>query len=322
MSSLNPDRSSTIVRCKVGSDSFVLDLGQVSGFQRAERLRAVREAGPAPFALVSPAGEVPVFGLAGLLGRSQPLLQPSQHVILIRTAAGLWGLLADQVSRALKVEAGAHHPLPLLLHAWPAVPADQVVVLQRTEAQLLLIPERLHPEGRQAYHPAFRSAPVEQRRPGRVAQGQLLVFAPGECWAGPRRLLFGLNLALLQEVIDLPTLVPVPCVPDSVLGLIVWRDQVLPVVDLGRCLGLPLTQLQRCAHLLVVATGTDAGLVCFPVLPGIRMSALPVPHYPCTRPLPLDLARAHGAVELQRETLVMPNLKKILAGPGSLGLPP
>jgi purine-binding chemotaxis protein CheW len=317
MSQQNPGRPSlSMVRCKVGGDTFLLDLCHVSGFQRAERLRVAGRTGPHLFELVGPAGTVPVFGLASLLGRSQPPVQPRQHVVLVTTAAGLWGLLADQVSQALKVEAEACRPLPPLCHAWPAIPADQVI-LHGTAPQLLLLPERLHPDGQHPPRSTSLPAPIEQRRPGKTVEGQMLVFAGSPAWAGERRLLFGLNLALLEEVIDLPTLVPVPRVPEYVLGLVVWRDQVVPVVDLGCRLGLPPTRLRRNVRLLVVNTGSDADVVCFPVLPGIQVLSLPVPHLPCTRPLPVDLSLAHGAVELKRETLVVPNLKKILAVPAT-----
>lgn len=47
---------------------------------------------------------------------------------------------------------------------------------------------------------------------------------------------FGLNLELVEEIIEMPSITKVPDAPDYVMGVICLRDQVLPLLDLIRCL--------------------------------------------------------------------------------------
>ena len=57
--------------------------------------------------------------------------------------------------------------------------------------------------------------------------------------------LFGLNVQLVQEVMHDQTLTPVPLAPETVLGLINLRGQILVAVDLAKLLRLPSRVGQR-----------------------------------------------------------------------------
>lgn len=49
---------------------------------------------------------------------------------------------------------------------------------------------------------------------------------------------YGIETAHVVEVVPLRALTPVPCVPDFVVGVIHHRGRMLPVLDLGRLVGL------------------------------------------------------------------------------------
>ena len=84
---------------------------------------------------------------------------------------------------------------------------------------------------------------------------ELLVFT----LAGAR---YAIDPAHAQEVMPLRDLVPVPCTPPQVLGVVNHRGRVLPVLDLGPVLDLPgVGPLQERQVLVVEAAGMVFGLV-------------------------------------------------------------
>ena len=82
--------------------------------------------------------------------------------------------------------------------------------------------------------------------------------------------LYGLETAHVREVVPLRNLVPVPCTPPFVLGLINLRGQILSVVDLRRIFGIPAGTIEGNNPVIVVhREGIEFGLLAESVL-GIR----------------------------------------------------
>jgi purine-binding chemotaxis protein CheW len=78
--------------------------------------------------------------------------------------------------------------------------------------------------------------------------GQYLRFA-----LGPGRYAVGLDR--VQEILEVGALTPVPLMPDCVRGVMNLRGAVVPVIDLGRRLGLELTRIGRRTCIVVVDLG-------------------------------------------------------------------
>ncbi len=74
--------------------------------------------------------------------------------------------------------------------------------------------------------------------PGGRQVGQLSTFHVGSY-------LFGVDVALVQEVVRLQQITPVPLAPDCVRGLINLRGEVLTAIDLRIRLGLPPSQTSK-----------------------------------------------------------------------------
>lgn len=116
--------------------------------------------------------------------------------------------------------------------------------------------------------PECRAAPAED--PGawealaRAAAGR----APGEASAedAARELLafrlagedYALPVERVREIVRLRPVTPVPRVPDTVLGVISLRGEVVQVVDLRRRLGLRADAPRR-THRIVVLHGEEGG---------------------------------------------------------------
>jgi purine-binding chemotaxis protein CheW len=69
-----------------------------------------------------------------------------------------------------------------------------------------------------------------------------------------------LAIDAVREVLDAPTLAPVPLAPPALLGQLAWRGEFLPVLDLGALLGIARTATGA-GVALVMAEGRVATLV-------------------------------------------------------------
>ncbi len=65
---------------------------------------------------------------------------------------------------------------------------------------------------------------------------------------------YGLPLARVERVLPMVAVAPLPQAPAIALGVINFHGEVLPVVDVGRRLGLPAREYGLAAHLVIVQT--------------------------------------------------------------------
>ena len=142
--------------------------------------------------------------------------------------------------------------------------------------------------------------------------GQLIIFASPNLDEGERRISFGLSISQVLEVLDPLPIIPLPGAPDFVIGLVNWRDQPTPVIDLAGWLGLGQKTVGQSAARLLMAGGGDAWIGC-PISSGVRMARLPINYRPCEHSPVSDPARLLGAFELEDETLLIPDLARIHA---------
>jgi purine-binding chemotaxis protein CheW len=313
-----PD-SLRVVRCGLAGEAYALDMTCVDSIQRVERMRPCPERADAVGKLPGRAGDVPVFGLAERLGRPPLPADVAQQVVVLRDGPRTWGLLVERVSQVVRVPAEGIFPLPSL-----AVGAGGTSVLGilRLETELLplLAAGRLHPNppdsdsgdplptallGR---HQAGVQGPRRGTRPG---QGRMVLFATDDPRPRERPLVFGLSLARVHEILDLPPLVRVPGATDYVLGLAAWGGRPTVVIDLARRLGLPASAGGARSRLLVVCPPGGAEPLGVVVRPSVRIVHLPLPNRPSARELPLDPSLTRSVLELRRETLVIPDLRNL-----------
>jgi chemotaxis signal transduction protein len=130
--------------------------------------------------------------------------------------------------------------------------------------------------------------------------------------------LFGLSLAQVEEVLRPVPVTPVPGAGDGLLGVLLWRDRVVPVIDLSGgpaadpAAGLP-------GRLLVVRGVRGPGRVAFPVRADLRVEPLPLPSRAWADGPRISSLAALGVFELAAGTVVVPDVDRILipdrAGP-------
>ena len=88
---------------------------------------------------------------------------------------------------------------------------------------------------------------VAERSPNAGSPMRLVLFALD----GQR---YGLPLARVERALPMVAVAPLPKAPAIALGVINLHGQVIPVVDVGRRLGLPAREYGLTAHLLVART--------------------------------------------------------------------
>ena len=261
-----------------------------------------------------------------------------------------WGLLVDRVSQVTQVPSNHVVPLPPIVIN-PSADYFKGVIKLDEELILFLAPERLHPDAslsagrpvREAtspspgFIPGIKS-PTASAGGQRRSYGQIVVFSIAKPHPGERALSFGLSISQVPEILEPLPMVLIPTAPAFVLGLVNWRDWPVTVIDLAGRLGFAeeanLTSNERNrliiardkGHVLPVPSavegsspkgGTNQGtLVGFLVRPAIRVLRLPIAHQPCSRTLPLDQALTRCIVELESETLVIPDIGCILRRDG------
>lgn len=100
-------------------------------------------------------------------------------------------------------------------------------------------------EASRAHNISFFSAPVREERKAAEATEHLATFFLG-------REEYGVDVRLVQEIIRVSEITPVPRAPDFVKGVINLRGRIIPVVDLKRKLGLGEVEVGRPSRIVVV----------------------------------------------------------------------
>ncbi|MFM9964159.1 MAG: chemotaxis protein CheW [Planctomycetaceae bacterium] len=128
-------------------------------------------------------------------------------------------------------------------------------------------------------------------------------------------LLCGLSATQVAEILEPLPIIPVPFAPSHVAGFVIWREQAVPVLQLGLSLGV--TDAVATSRMMIVRQGREfLALMTSQVL---RARRLPLPHQPCSPPLGLDSAAILGTFQSDSETLVVLNVSR-LTRPQSLGV--
>lgn len=105
---------------------------------------------------------------------------------------------------------------------------------------------------------------------------QLSTFSVG-------KYLFGVDVALVQEVVRLQQMTPVPLAPPAIAGLINLRGEVLTAIDLRARLGLPPAEVERDPVNVVVRVDDEPVSLLVDEIAGVmEVSQVPFEQTPAT----------------------------------------
>jgi purine-binding chemotaxis protein CheW len=100
-------------------------------------------------------------------------------------------------------------------------------------------------EAPRAHNISFFAAPVREERKAAEATEHLATFFLG-------REEYGVDVRLVQEIIRVTEITPVPRAPAFINGVINLRGRIIPVVDLKKKLGLGEVAIARASRIVVV----------------------------------------------------------------------
>lgn len=169
---------------------------------------------------------------------------------------------------------------------------------------------------------------------------RIVTFSIPESYAEERALTFGLSISQVPEILESLSMIRVPAAPEYVLGLLNWRERPIPLIDLAKRLGWSHEQKNDSnngtTRLIIVRDTAQEALAisspgssrtmaqprnnlaattlgAFLIQPTIRVLRLPIEYQPGERNVPFDQAMTRCIVELQDETLVIPDIAEIFS---------
>lgn len=302
-----------LLRCVVAGQVYGLAMAYVDGIQPVETLQG--QPGPQGLLGFLPGNEprLPVFSLAARLSQPQPAAPLTGHIVVLQAQARPWALYVEHLEGVIQVAQDELCALPAMLQ--PAASRLFNAVLHYENTLLLsLAPAGLHPYGvpdaLPLFHPVQRT--VSSVPPAPEAQAQILSFTTLATAAREHPWHFALSLSQVSQILPAQPLRPVPGTAATVMGLTWWRDAPLAVLDLSQCLGGPVSLLQADGRLLVARAASMQAFVGFPIRPEVHRWRLPLAHRPSVRHLPLQRTLMRGQFDLERTTLVIPDIDGIM----------
>ena len=308
--------SQRLIRCSIGTQTCCLELALVQSVQRAELMQPnLSEAGPIGWLPGKNQSSIPVWRLATRLGLPADPGQTGSIMVLHHNRHP-WALMVDRIMGILDVPADTILPVPEIIDRATEHVFRGIV---RVEQELILYvePERLHPEAvnplpgvttRQISPPSKTSAtsPASKQK-----KGQILLFSVGTESPFEYPITFGLSITQVAEILDRPALTRIPMAPKHILGLVNWRNQPVPAIDLGQLFGLGAALFEENTRLLIAQTGVEGEFIALPIQPSVKVQSLPLPYQPSRKEIPLNTTLAKGIFTFRNETLVIPDMNAV-----------
>jgi len=161
---------------------------------------------------------------------------------------------------------------------------------------------------------ASKPVPGEESPPSDYI-GRMLMFTTFEQASSEQKLVFGLSITQVVQVIESVSIRPVPASKPHVLGLTNWRRVPVPVVDLNSLFGYePLTEENRKRFLIIRSSG-NKGFLCLATCSDVRVVDLPIHNEPFDGDTGFDSSFIRGVFKLDKDFLVIPDIEKIIKTP-------
>jgi chemotaxis signal transduction protein len=314
MVTVQAPRTVNWLRCVVGEASVGVDLTQVVGVERGDRL-ALPPTETDPGRLLAAGGEVPVFPISWWFTHGIPPFRPGGQIILVESSRGRFGLLVDRVAPVARIAAEQIVPPPPGLGFAATRLISGVVVSEEGPVAILNIDEldpthepEADPPPRPTPRPAVRARGAHSRTSAR-----LLTFArvepPGR---GGRPVVIGLPVGAVDEVCDVPAGNPVAGGEEHVRELVAVRGRPMMLADAARWVGLPTEESFTSRRVVVVRVGEHK--VAVSAGSGVQVLPATIPCIPLRHRLPLRQDRLLGAFDASDFTIIVPRWTALVDG--------
>ena len=121
---------------------------------------------------------------------------------------------------------------------------------------------------------------------------------------------YALRLSGVERVVRAVTITPLPDAPATVLGIINFQGQIVPVINMRRCFGLPEQKIRISDQFIIVATARQTFALATDTVLGVI--DCPVGVISARDILP-QMDRVEGAMILADGMLLISDIDKILS---------
>lgn len=124
---------------------------------------------------------------------------------------------------------------------------------------------------------------------------------------------FGVDIAVVQEIVRMPEITRVPRAPAFVEGVVNLRGKIIPVVDLRKRFGLKLSEATKGTRIIVVTIGgRTVGMIVDAVSEVLRLDADSIEPTPEMVSSPIDASFLRGIAKLEGRLLILLDLGLVL----------
>lgn len=308
-----------VARCSIGHEKYFVDLGGVASIQQSNVVRQLPTAEQPIGQLDTAQGPIPVFSLSLLLHGEFQTLSSRAYCLIIHRDGRRWGLMVDHIQQSTELTDDRLMRLPHDLHAdWCVGAALSDESVPTNDRRILLV---LNPAAIDGQSPLTFStrATAADRATEFVASRtvtsvrQLLLFELARETDSAARTSLAFNSAQVMEISGSRSVTPLPHAPTGVLGLIEWRGRSVPLLNLSTTLGLPEHTSSRLTRFVIVRRAQSDEFIAFVAPSTIRTQVLEQNQTTRRNDLNLDESRFFGAFSIGDETLLVPNLDRILS---------
>lgn len=124
---------------------------------------------------------------------------------------------------------------------------------------------------------------------------------------------YGVDIAIVREIIRMQSITPVPRTPDFVEGVINLRGKVIPVIDLHKRFELPCGDETNDTRIIVVEVGEiTVGMIVDSVSEVLRIASESIDPPPHVISSGVNTAYLRGVGKLEDRLIILLDLQKIL----------
>ncbi len=318
-----------IAPCDAFGQQFLVRMNDVTSIQQSNVVTSLPTLDDPVGRLDGPAGSIPIVSLSQRFGGLPTDPSVRQYCLIIGRGLSQWGLLVDRVHRPRELSQELVVPLPAELRTSWCLGSVQTSTEMFDSGDFTAGPKLvLDPTSFQPGKPLLELVPSEEsatdgrtcieklpkdesrtRPVGTSSRRQLLLFsfegiAPGD------QMTFAFPAAQIQEVVQSAQITPIPLARQPFVGLMTWRQHVIPVVHLDQG-NRSVSTKTRCESRLVVARRPFAkDLIGFLASSNVRSIRLPEGlSLKTTEESPVS---CFGAFEMDGLQIVLPDLDAVM----------
>ncbi len=305
-----------LIQFTAGDQPFCMRADSVVRIQRQATLTL--NAGGAPYGWILEKGKrIPAYHCAQSLRIHTRFPGRRSQILILEQKEKVFAILVDRVDRVLDLPRTEIRPLPMALanclddffeglvhqeRGFALVLAPEKLI-SRTSRRKILLPPKPETPG----SGVWRGAKVGSWRP------TLLLFSLTTQNIAGKRMVFGLSISQIGEIMKPLPLHAMPGAHPSLMGLLEWRDQPVPLIDLNHRIRDEPTPVSSRKRFLIARTRAQGEFLGFPVHTELRFMRPTEEFKPSEKRIPLAAPLVRGIFENEKEVLIIPFLEGIVS---------